>query len=155
MSIAKAEHELVLEREFDAPPAKVFKCWTDPELMKQWFVPRPWTIKDIDNDYRPGGRSNFTMVDPDGKEYPNAGVVLEVIPDRRIVTTDAFTEGWIPAGPFMVAEVTFEELPGGRTKYTAKARHWTAEARKQHEEMGFHEGWGQTADQLAELLKSI
>lgn len=55
----------------------------------------------------------------------------------------------------MVAQTTFEELPGGGTKYTARAMHWNAESKAEHEKMGFHEGWGQTADQLAELLKTF
>lgn len=144
-------HELVLERIFDAQPEKVFRAWTDPELMKQWFVPRPWTIAHIEQDLRPGGKSLIVMRDPEGNEYPNPGVYLEVVPNRRLVFTDAFTGDWQPSGPFMVAIVDFEDI-GGRTKYTARARHWTAEDKKKHEEMGFHEGWGQCADQLAELL---
>ena len=153
---AKAEHELVLERVFEAPPEKVYRCWTEEALLKQWFVPAPWTISSVDQDQRPGGACCVTMRDPDGNEFPNPGVYLELIPDRRIVFTDAFQAGWIPAGqPFMVATVEFEPLDGGRTKYTATARHWTAEAKAQHEQMGFHEGWGKCADQLADLLKTF
>ena len=47
-----AMHELILVREFDAPREKIFKAWTDPELMKEWFVPRPWTISDAKLDVR-------------------------------------------------------------------------------------------------------
>lgn len=155
-NVRKPEFELVLERVFDAPPAKVYKAWTEPALLRQWFVPRPWSLASVDQDLRPGGRANFVMRDPDGKDYPNEGVFLEIVANRRIVTTDAFTEGWIPSGkPFMVAQTTFGELPGGRTKYTARAMHWNAESKAEHEKMGFHEGWGQTADQLAELLKTF
>ena len=55
----------------------------------------------------------------------------------------------------MTAIITFEDLGDGKTRYTARARHWTVEDREAHEKMGFHEGWGQCADQLAELLKTI
>ncbi|MBX3531727.1 MAG: SRPBCC family protein [Rhizobiaceae bacterium] len=152
----KAEFELVLERVFDAPPEKVFRAWTDPELLKQWFVPKPWKLASVDQDIRAGGKANIVMADPDGNEYPNMGVFLEVVPNRKIVTTDAFTEGWVPSGkPFMAAETTFEPAPGGKTKYTARAMHWNAESKAEHEKMGFHEGWGAAADQLAELLKKI
>ena len=68
------------------------------------------------------------------------------------VLTELRKEGF---QPFMVAQTTFEELPGGRTKYTARAMHWNAESKAEHEKMGFHEGWGQTADQLAGLLKTF
>lgn len=153
---ADAQHELVLERVFDAPPEKVFKAWTDPAILPRWFAPRPFTTPKVEIDLRPGGVFNVVMRSEDGTEYPNPGVVLEVVPGRKLVTTDAFGPGWVPAGqPFMVAEVTFEPLEGGKTRYTARARHWTAEAKAQHEQMGFHEGWGQCADQLAEVLATM
>lgn len=154
--MTRPEHELVLERTFDAPPEKVFKAWTTPELLRQWFVPRPWSIVDVQQDLRPGGLSLVVMRSPEGQEFPNPGVFLEIVPNRKLVFTDAFAPGWIPTGqPFMVAEVTFEPLEGGKTKYVARAMHWTAEAKAQHEAMGFHTGWGLCADQLAELLPSI
>ena len=150
--------DLVLTRLIDAPAATLYRCWTDPELMKQWFVPKPWTIARVELDLRPGGGSLVVMRDPDGKEYPNAGVYLEVVPERKLVFTDAYTAGWVPAEkPFMTAIVTFEpEGEGGRqTRYTAIARHWTEETRKQHEAMGFHTGWGICADQLAALAATL
>ena len=150
--------DLVLTRLIDAPAATLYRCWTDPELMKQWFVPKPWTIARVDLDLRPGGGSLVVMRDPEGKEYPNTGVYLEVVPERKLVFTDAYTAGWGPTEkPFMTAIVTFEpEGEGGRqTRYTAIARHWTEEARKQHEAMGFHTGWGICADQLAALAATL
>lgn len=148
--------ELVLERVLDAPPEKVYRAWTDPELMKQWLSPKPWTITEASCDPRPGGLTRFTMVAPDGNTFPCTSVFLEVIPNRRLISTDGLTGDWRPAGdPFMVSRVDMEPLPDGRTKYTAKAQHWTEAAMKQHEEMGFHDGWGQCADQLAELLKTL
>ena len=149
------DRELVLSRLIDAPRDKVWRCWTEPELLKLWFVPKPWTISAVDVDVRPGGRSNVTMRDPDGNDYPNPGVYLEVVPDEKLVFTDAFTEGWAPSEkPFFVGVLTFED-EGGRTRYTARARHWTTEDREAHEKMGFHEGWGQCADQLEEVAKTL
>lgn len=148
-------HELVLTRLIDAPREKLFRAWTDPELMKQWFVPRPWTLSKVEIDVRPGGSSLIVMRDPEGNEYPNPGVYLEVVENEKLVFTDAYTEAWVPSGkPFMTAIVTFED-EGGKTRYTARARHWTVEDRETHEKMGFHEGWGQCADQLAELVAKI
>lgn len=149
-----AAYELVLERIFDAPPERVYKAFTDPSALKQWFVPKPWTIAKAEIDVRPGGSSLIVMKDPDGKEYPNRGVYLEVVPNRRLVTTDAYTEAWVPSEkPFFTAIIELEDIGGGKTKYTATARHWTAADKMTHEKMGFHEGWGQCADQLADLLK--
>jgi uncharacterized protein YndB with AHSA1/START domain len=147
-----ATHELVLTRLIDADPMDVYRCWTEPELMKQWFTPRPWTTPVIENDVRPGGSSFILMRGPEGEEHPNRGVYLEVDPGRKLVTTDAYTEAWVPSEkPFMTAILTFEP-EGGQTRYTAIARHWTAEDRQAHEQMGFHEGWGKATDQMEALL---
>ncbi|MBL0372087.1 SRPBCC family protein [Rhizobium sp. KVB221] len=148
-----ADHELVLVRTFDAPAAKIYEAWTNPEILKKWFAPLPFTTPEAKLDVRVGGESTIVMQDEAGNRYPNTGVYLELVPNRKIVMTDAFTAGWRPSGkPFMVAEVLLEELPGGKTKYTATARHWTNEDKQTHEQMGFHDGWGQCADQLAALL---
>lgn len=155
-TLRKPEFELVLERILDASPARVYRAWIEPELLKRWFVPKPWSLASVDQDLRPGGRANFVMRDPDGRDYPNEGVFLEIVPNRRIVTTDAFTEGWIPSGkPFMAAHTSFEDAPGGKTRYVARAMHWSAESKAEHEKMGFHEGWGAAADQLAALLETL
>lgn len=149
------ERELVLTRIIDAPREKLFKAWTDPELVKQWFAPLPWTTSAAELDVRPGGTAMVVMRGPDGNEYPNPGVYLEVVENERLVFTDAFTKAWEPSEkPFMTAIVTFEDI-GGKTRYTARARHWTVADREAHEKMGFHEGWGQCADQLAALVAKI
>ncbi len=153
---AHASRELVLKRTLKAPRAAVFRCWTEPELIVQWFTPRPWTTPRAVVDPRPGGTNEITMADPDGKEYPNKGVYLAVEKDRRIVFTDAFTEAWVPSEkPFFVGEILLEDAPGGGTLYTAIARHWTVEDCKSHDEMGFHTGWGQAADQLDAVAQTL
>ena len=154
--IPTESRELTLTRVIDAPPEKLFRCWTEPELMKKWFCPRPWTTPHIETDVRSGGSSFVVMRGPDGQEIPHRGVYLEVVPNRRIVFTDAFVNAWEPsAKPFMVGIVEFEPMPGGKTRYTAHARHWTVADREQHEKMGFHEGWGKAADQLEEVAKTL
>ncbi|MGV3769640.1 MAG: SRPBCC family protein [Sphingobium phenoxybenzoativorans] len=148
-----ASLDLTITRYIAAPPETVYKVWT--ERTEEWFAPKPWTAKLLEQDLRPGGRSALTMTGPDGVETPPMeGVVLEVIPNRKIVTTDAFSAGWVPQGPFMTAITTFEP-EGEGTRYTATARHWTEEAMKQHEEMGFTTGWSQVADQLAALCEAV
>ena len=148
--------DLVLERIIDAPPEKVFRAYTDPVILSQWFAPRPWTISDMVLEPRPGGRFNFVMHGPDGEQMPNSGIYLEVVENRRIISTDALTPDWKPAGaPFMVARIDLEPTPDGRTRYKATASHWTEAAMKQHRDMGFHAGWGQAADQLNQIVKSL
>jgi uncharacterized protein YndB with AHSA1/START domain len=149
--MSEAEFELSIERMIDAPPETVWRVWT--ERTEEWFCPKPYRVEILEQDLRPGGRSAMIMRGPEGEEMPMEGVYLEVVPQRRIVSTDAFKAGWVPQTAFMVAITEFEDR-GGRTLYRATCRHWSAEARQQHEAMGFHKGWGQVADQLAELAEA-
>ena len=151
-----AVHELVLTRIIDAPREKVFRCWTEGALLKQWFAPRPWTTPVAELDVRPGGASLITMRSPEGHDMASPGIYLDVVRNERLVFTDAFSPGWRPAGqPFMVAEITLEDAGAGKTRYTARAMHWNEETRQQHEKMGFHQGWGVCADQLQEVAKAL
>jgi uncharacterized protein YndB with AHSA1/START domain len=150
-----SDRELVLTRLIDAPREKLFRAWTEPELMKQWFTPRPWTTPVIEVDLRPGGSNLIVMRGPDGTEFPNRGVYLEIVKNERLVFTDAYTKAWEPSEkPFFTGIITFAD-EGGKTRYTARALHWTVADREAHEKMGFHEGWGLCADQLAELVAKI
>jgi uncharacterized protein YndB with AHSA1/START domain len=150
-----AERELVLSRIIDAPPPKVYRAWTEPELLKQWFAPAPFSTPVAELDVRPGGANLIVMRSADGTEFPNRGVYLEVVPNERLVFTDAYTEAWQPSGkPFMTVILTFED-EAGRTRYTARVRHWTVEDRETDENIGFHQGWGQCADQLAALVAKL
>ena len=150
------DRDLVITRDIAVPSDKLYRCWTESALMTQWFAPRPWTTPHAETDVRPGGSNLVVMRGPDGQEFPNPGVYLEVVPNERLVVTDAYVRAWEPsAKPFMTLILTFEDLGGGRTRYTARARHWNAEDREAHEKMGFHEGWGQCTDQLAELAATL
>ncbi len=151
----ESENELAICRLIDAPPEKVFRAWTDPSLVKQWNVPKPWTISKCEMDVRPGGSSLMVMKSPEGQVMPCPGVFLEVVPNKKIVFTDAFTKAWEPsAKPFFVGVITLED-EGGKTKYTARAKHWTKEDRDAHEKMGFHDGWAICTDQMEEMLKKL
>jgi uncharacterized protein YndB with AHSA1/START domain len=146
-------HELSLTRIINAPPSAVYKACTDPALLTQWFSPSPYTTPAAEVDVRPGGVQRIVMKDPDGKEIPVGGVYLDVVPNERIVSTDAFREAWIPSErAFMTTILTFEKHGESSTKYTARVLHWSAADRKEHEDMGFHKGWGQCADQLIALV---
>lgn len=156
MTTGQPRHVLTLQRVMDAPVEKLWRCWTEPKLLEQWFCPKPWHVTDARMDLRPGGESFCVMNGPDGERFENLGVYLEVVPMKRIVTTDAFLPGWIPSErPFMTAETLFDDAGNGRTDYVARALHWTEESMKEHEAMGFHEGWAKAADQLEALAKSL
>jgi uncharacterized protein YndB with AHSA1/START domain len=153
---APNELTLVVDRVLDARQEVVWRCWTDPDLLKQWYCPKPWRVPEADLDVRPGGRFNTVMAGPDGERVDNAGCYLEVVPGERLVFTDGYTEGFIPApSQFMTGFVVLEDAPGGRTRQRWGARHGSREAAEQHLEMGFEQGWNAAADQLEALAKSL
>lgn len=149
------DRELRLTRLIDAPREAVWKCWTDPALLKRWFAPLPYTTPVAELDLRPGGSNLIVMQGPDGTQMPNRGTYLEVTPGERLVFTDAYVSDWAPreGKPFMTVVLTFED-EGGRTRYTARVLHWTVEDRETHEAMGFHQGWAICAEQLAALVET-
>jgi uncharacterized protein YndB with AHSA1/START domain len=152
---ATALHELSVTRLIAAPRDKLFRCWTEPALIVQWFTPPPWKTVEAVVDLRAGGTSTITMQGPDGTRMPNVGVYLEVVRNERLVFTDAYTSAWMPSGkPFFTGILTFDDEAGG-TRYTARARHWSAEDCATHEKMGFHVGWGIATDQLAALAATL
>lgn len=82
---------------------------------------------------------------------PHRGVYLEVVPNERLVFTDAYVTAWEPsAKPLMTVILTFED-EGGKPRYTARVRHWSVADREAHEKMGFHQGWGLCTDPLTAL----
>jgi uncharacterized protein YndB with AHSA1/START domain len=97
----------VLTRIIDAPPGKVFRAWTESELLKQWFAPQPCTTPVAEMDVRAGGASLIVMRGPNGNEFSNRGAYLEVVKNQRLVFTDAFTEAWEPSEkPFLTVVLT-------------------------------------------------
>ena len=144
-------YELSVTRLIDAPLDTVWQIAAG--RMAEWWCPRPWTTEIVEQDWRPGGRSAMIMHGPDGERHELEGVFLDVVPGKHFITTDAFAVGWIPRTPFMTGIWEFAE-EAGKTRYTARARHWTPEARDQHEAMGFTEGWAKCAEQLAELAEA-
>lgn len=155
--------DLVLERVVDVPPAKVWAAWTRPEHVVHWFTPKPWQTVECQIDLRPGGIFRTVMRSPEGEDYPNVGCWLEIVEHERLVWTDALEAGWRPIGGAKCGGALDSPMTGiillaphgAGTKYTAIALHGDEASRKKHEEMGFHEGWGQALDQLVEHAKSI
>ncbi len=147
--------DLMLEREIDVPQELVWRAWTQPEHVKQWFAPAPWTVSECEIDLQPGGQFYTVMQSPEGQSFPNMGCYLEIVPNEKLVFTNALTPGYRPSEqPFFTAILKLEPTATG-TKYTAVAKHKDQAGRQQHEEMGFYEGWGQTLDQLVALAKGM
>jgi uncharacterized protein YndB with AHSA1/START domain len=148
---SSSERELVLTRVIDAPRERLFQAWTTQ--LPLWWGPHGMTTPVCEMDLKPGGIFRTVMRAPDGAEYPTKGIFLEVVENEKIVFTDAYDTGWQPSPDiFFTAITTFESLSGGKTKYTARALHWTVGNREKHEKMGFHQGWGESLDRLVALV---
>jgi len=153
--------DLVLVRVVDVPRYAIWKAWTNPEHLKQWFTPAPWQTVDCQIDLRPGGIFRTVMRGPQGEEFTNTGCYLEVVENERLVWTGALGPGYrpiahtaTPGHSFLMTAAILLEPRGLGTKYTAVVLHGDEESRKKHDEMGFHEGWGKALHQLVELAKT-
>lgn len=147
--------DLSFTRTLDAPRQLIWECWTKPEHIPHFFVPKPHKVTAVDIDVRVGGRFDTTF-EVDGKAIENRGVYLDVVEGETLVFTDAYSEGWKPAPePFMTAILILADAPGGGTRYTAIVRHRSPESRQAHEAMGFFDGWGTVASQLEAYARGL
>ena len=151
--------DLVLERTADVSAAFVWRAWTEPELLKRWFTPRPWTTPDCTVDLRPGGAFRTVMRGPDGTQFENTGCYLELVHERRLVWTNVLLPGYRPKAKPMApsdellftATIEIEPLGDDRCRYRATVQHGQPEARERHAAMGFETGWGTAFEQLVAL----
>lgn len=151
-----ADNTLSVRRTLDAPRAAIWRCWTEGDLLKQWFTPAPWTVSRADLDPRPGGRMNVTMAGPNGETVPTEGCFLDVDQGGRLVFTDAFAEGFMPrAEAFVTSAVALSDADGGGTDIVWEARHATPDAKARHVEMGMESGWNAALDQLDALARTL
>lgn len=149
--------DLGLERIIRAPRATVWSAWTDPSRLEQWWVPAPSRCRVDRLDPRPGG-AFVTRLSDDGAEFvPHLDACFLAVDElERIVFTNAVDSEWRPASPdvAMTATITLHDHPDG-TDYRIVVRHGDPEARARHEKLGFAEGWGSVAGQLAALAESM
>ncbi len=150
-------NNLLLVRTLKSPRALIWRCWTEPELLRQWFCPKPWQTIEATIDLRAGGQFYTLMAGPDGERNPSNGCFLEVVPLEKLVFTDLMSADWQPEAAFLgfTATVSFRDLPDGGTSYTALAKHRSPSDRDRHAEMGFEGGWGTAARQLDDLAMSL
>lgn len=154
--IPNPDLDLVLQRTVNVTPEQVWRAWTEPELLVQWFTPKPWLTTVAEVDLRPGGKFRTVMEGPDGERFDGTGCCLEVVENRRLTWTSALGPGFRPQGTpeggfSFTAVLTFEPAAEGCV-YTATVIHGDSEAKAAHEAMGFHEGWGAALGQLVELM---
>ncbi len=150
MNVATSSREIVFTRLFDAPRELVFKAWTEPQHVAQWWGPKGFTTTVHEMDVRPGGVWRFIMHGPDGVDYKNKIVFIEVVKPERLVYNHGADEEGDP-GQFRVT-VTFAER-GGKTRLTMQGLFESAAERdKVVKEFGAIEGGNQTLDRLKDYL---
>lgn len=151
------ELDLHISRLLRAPRSLVWKAWSDPQHLKEWWCPKPWTTEVRAFDMRAGGSFYTFMRGPDGGTSDNPGSFLEVVPMERIVMTSMLLGGWRPASnPWMpmTAIITMSDEAGG-TRYNALVMHADKAGRDQHEKMGFFEGWNTCITQLEDYASAL
>lgn len=155
--------DLVFTRTVDVPRALIWRAWTEPALLMPWFCPLPWKTIDCEIDLRPGGTFSTTMQSPEGNNFPNTGCYLEIVPNEKLVWTNALLQDFRPSAPSptcggeqvdfkFTAMIELADHAGG-TRYTATVIHADEAGRKQHAVMGFESGWSTALDQLVAMIK--
>jgi uncharacterized protein YndB with AHSA1/START domain len=146
--------DLTISRVIKAPRAAIWKAWTDRASFEQWWVPAPARCKVVEMDLRPGGALVTQISENGGGFMPHLSACFLAADElERIVFTNALVGGWRPAEqPFMTAIITLKDHPMG-TGYSAHVMHKSNADRDMHDKMGFYDGWGTVAAQLAKLVE--
>ncbi len=148
--------DLVFERTTSLSPEQIWQGWTHPPTLMKWFCPRPWKVIDCKMDLYPGGQFYSVMQSPEGQGFPNHGVYLEVVENKKLIWTNSMIEGYRPVhclpGEFhFTATLLISKLDKG-THYKAIVAHADEDGYDKHVKMGFQEGWGKAFEQLEEVF---
>lgn len=149
MNTEKPVWELKIDRLISAPRERVYKAWTDPEQMRQWFAPKPFELVVTKMDFRVGGRFEMAMKGPDGSRFPFTGTYRVIEPGKKLEWTGEFAEGPVDQ---MTTTVTFAD-EGGKTRVAAHQRFFVMTETIKHATAGAKQGWGMTMDQLTAYVE--
>src|ERR1700761_8161395 len=162
-SMANEVERMTITRIFDAPRELVWKAWTDPKYVMQWWGPKGFTSPVCKMDFRVGGKFLCCMRTPDGQDFWNAGEYHEIIPHEKIVSSMYFSDSEgnkVEAEEYGIEHeaiegaydtTLFEDLGNGRTKLTFIGNETMEEAVKS----GQAEGWNQILDKLAGVIAGL
>ena len=144
MATVTTKPSLTIKRRFNAPPAKVFAAWTDPEKVKRWMGPGEIKALRVESDPRQGGRYRWVMKSPDGEEHDVSGIYREVIPNEKLV----FTWAWksTPERESLVT-LTFKADGDGTIMTLQHEQFFDEEARDRHQG-----GWTSAMEKLDRYL---
>lgn len=162
-STVNETERMVITRVFDAPRELVWKAWTDPKYVQQWWGPKGFTAPVCKMDFRVGGKSLYCMKSPDGQEFWNGVEYREIIPHEKIVSLMYFADSQgnkVEAEHYGIEheaienayDVTlFEDLGNGKTKLTFIGNELMEDAKNS----GQLEGWNQILDKIAEVVAGL
>ena len=152
--IEPGKQELTITRVFDAPREVVFKAFTDPKLVSQWFGPRQYTTTVDKMEARPGGLWRFVQRNEKGDEFAFHGVYHDILAPERVIDTFEF-EGLPETGHVTLETMKLEALPGGRTKLTTQSVFQSVADRDGMVASGMQEGSDDSMDRMAEILETL
>jgi uncharacterized protein YndB with AHSA1/START domain len=147
------KRDFAIERVIDAPARLVWEALTKPEHLKEWYMPKPWgRVARTEMDVRPGGIFSIDIATADGKEVPNLGCFLDVIPMERLVWTSMLFPGYRPAvfDDIPITAIVTMKAEGTGTRYVFTALHRDEADFEKNKASGFYQGTEIAIDQLAE-----
>ena len=147
MTDTATAQQIEITRVYDAPRELVWRAWTEPEELVQWWGPPGWStpLESVTMDVRPGGEFRLTSVSDEGVEMPVAGVYREVVEQELLVLDEPAEQAWHEGSESVV---TFTDLGGGRTEVVIRAMIQTTDEMRQNAERGMRA----TFDRLGEYL---
>ena len=158
LSAHEGQQEFVVERVFNAPRTLLFHVFTQPEHLKCWWAPQPYTISTCTIDLRPGGIWHYAMRSPEGQEQWARSVYREIAPPEKLVYTSTLADEHANPTvglPEHLTTILFTEEEARRTKATARIHFTSPEALKVALEMGMQQGMNMTWDSLIEYVQEF
>lgn len=150
--------DFVIERFIDAPRELVWEALTNPEHVREWYMPRQWgRVARTEMDLRPGGAFGIDIATADGQEFPNLGCFLEVVPLERLSWTSMLFPGYRPAtfDDIPITAIVTMESAGAGTRYVFTALHRDEADFEKNRESGWQQGTEIVVDQFVEHVTSL
>ena len=154
-SVDKENKKVKVQREFSAPVTSVWAAWTQPELLDQWWAPKPWKTETKSMDFREGGTWFYSMVGPEGERNFSRADYRSIFPEENFASRDTFCDqdgNIISDFPGSDWKVTFSGA-GDITTVNVEILHDSPEDLEKILEMGFREGFSMALENLDRLLE--
>lgn len=148
------DNQILITREFDAPKHLVYEAWTTPELVRRWWCGERGEMTVAEIDLRVGGKWRYAMIANEGFEVAFHGEYREIVPNERLVSTEAYEGIPDPDGNAALNTLTLTEADG-RTTLTVLVEHATKEGRDMHIESGMEGGMQEAMDRLERVAVAL